>query len=133
MNDQSLDENVLSRHIIECAIEVHRRLRGPGLPVGVYMEALVEALMRRGLDVRRQVGLPIRYKGIRLASWLCVDLIVGNLVIVECKATSKYNPVFEGQTLSLLRQTGLRLGLVVNFGECDVKDAMHRVVNGLQA
>lgn len=71
-----------------------------------------------------------RFRG---ASWLCVDLIVGNLVSVECKATSKYNPVFEGQTLSLLRQTGLRLGLVVNFGECDVKDAIHRVVNGLQA
>ncbi len=68
-----------------------------------------------------------RFRG---ASWRCVDLIVGELVIAACKATSTYSPVFEGQALSLLRQTGLKPGLVVNFGECDVRDGIHRVGMG---
>lgn len=131
MNNQSLEENVLSRHIVECAIEVHRGLGGPGLLESVYEEALVWELLQRGIEVQRQVSLPIRYKGSTLASSLRIDLIVGNLVVVECKATSQYNTLFEAQTLTYLRQTGLKLGLVVNFGERVVKDGIHRVVNGL--
>ncbi len=131
MNNQSLEENVLSRHIVECAIEVHRGLGGPGLLESVYEEALVWELLQHGIEVQRQVSLPIRYKGSTLASSLRIDLIVGNLVVVECKATSQYNTLFEAQTLTYLRQTGLKLGLVFNFGERVVKDGIHRVVNGL--
>jgi GxxExxY protein len=86
---------------------------------------------RRRLDVRRQVSLPIPYKGQTLASPLRIDLIVGGLVIVECKATAQYNAVFEAQTLTYLRLTGFKLGMVINFGERVVKDGIHRVVNGL--
>jgi len=88
-------------------------------------------LRQAGLTVNRQVSLPIPYKGHTLASPLRIDLIVGDKVIVECKATSKYNEVFEAQTLTYLRLTGLKLGLVINFGERLVKDGIHRVVNGL--
>ena len=56
---------------------------------------------------------------------------MGDKVIVECKAVSQYNTVFEAQTLTYLRITGLKLGLVINFGETLVKDGIHRVVNGL--
>jgi GxxExxY protein len=52
-------------------------------------------------------------------------------VIVECKAVSQYHAVFEAQALTYLRITGLKLGLVINFGERFVKDGIHRVVNGL--
>ena len=62
---------------------------------------------------------------------LRIDLIAGTKVIVECKATSKYNDLFETQTLTYLRLTGYKLGLVINFGERRVKDGIHRVVNGL--
>jgi len=57
--------------------------------------------------------------------------LVDEKVVVECKATMKYNDMFEVQTLTYLRLTGLKLGLVVNFGERLVKDGIHRVVNGL--
>jgi GxxExxY protein len=97
----------------------------------VYEEALVWELQQRGLEVRRQVALPIPYKGHRLASPLRIDLIVAGRVIVECKATSQYNGIYEAQTLTYLRLTGLKLGLVINFGERVVKDGIHRVVNGL--
>ncbi|MBA2556185.1 MAG: GxxExxY protein [Chloroflexi bacterium] len=126
-----MNENDLSRHIVESAIEVHRTLGGTGLLESVYEEALVWELKQPDLSVRRQVTLPIPYKGHTLASPLRIDLIVGELVIVECKATAQYNKIFEAQTLTYLRLTGLKLGLVANFGERLVKEGIHRVVNGL--
>jgi GxxExxY protein len=127
----ALHENEISKHIVDCAIEVHRTLGGPGLLESVYEQALVWELEQRGLEVRRQVSLPIPYKGHTLASPLRIDLIVGGKVIVECKAVTRYNAIFEAQTLTYLRLTGLKLGLVINFGERLVKDGIHRVVNRL--
>ena len=75
--------------------------------------------------------MPIIYKGHTLATPLRLDLLVNGLVIVECKATTRYNPIFEVQLLTYLRLTGLKLGLVINFGERLVKDGIHRVVNNL--
>jgi GxxExxY protein len=127
----NMTENEISKHIVEAAIEVHRTLGGPGLLESVYEEALVWELRQRGLNVERQVSLPIPYKGQMLATPLRIDLIVGGLVIVECKAVTQYNAIFEAQTLTYLRLTSLKLGLVINFGERVVKDGIHRVVNGL--
>ncbi len=126
-----MSENDISQMILDCAIEVHRTLGGPGLLESVYEEALAWELEHRGLAVERQVVLPIPYKGRVLASSLRIDLIVGQKVIVECKATTQYNDIFEAQLLTYLRLTGLKLGLVINFGEKRVKDGIHRVVNGL--
>jgi GxxExxY protein len=83
-----MTENDISKHIVEAAIEVHRTLGGPGLLESVYEEALVWELQQRGLEVQRQVSLPIPYKGHILASPLRIDLIVSGLVIVECKAVT---------------------------------------------
>ena len=126
-----MTENDISRYVYECAIESHRTLGGPGLLESVYEEALSWELAQRGLEVQRQVVLPIPYKGQTLAAPLKIDLMVNGKVIVECKATAKYNDIFEAQTLTYLRLTGLKLGLVVNFGEKRVKDGIHRIVNGL--
>jgi GxxExxY protein len=126
-----MTENEISRVIYESAIEAHRTLGGPGLLESVYEEALTWELQQAGLKVQRQEKLPIPYKGHTLASPLKIDLIVGDKVIVECKATVQYNTIFEAQLLTYLRLTGLKLGLVINFGEKRVKDGIHRVVNGL--
>lgn len=126
-----MTENEISRHIYECAIETHRTLGGPGLLESVYEEALVWELKSRGLLVERQLSLPVIYKGITLASPLRIDVLVENLVIVECKSASIYNSIFEVQALTYLRLTKLKLGLVINFGEKLVKDGIHRVVNNL--
>ena len=126
-----MTENEISRYIYECAIESHRTLGGPGLLESVYEEALAWELTEKGLDVKRQITLPIPYKGQNLATPLKMDLLVNEKVIVECKATTKYNEIFEAQTLTYLRLTGLKLGLVINFGEKLVKRGIHRVVNGL--
>ena len=126
-----MDENEISRLIVGKAIEVHRTIGGPGLLESVYEEALAWELEKAGMQVDRQLELPITYKGHSLGTSLRIDLLVGNLVIVECKATSEYNRIFEVQTLTYLRIAKKKLGLVINFGSALVKDGIHRVVNGL--
>lgn len=124
-------ENQIAAIVVDAAIEVHRTLGGPGLLESVYEEPLAWELQQRGLAVARQVSLPIDYKGIRLTSPLVIDLLVDDLLIVENKATTQYNSVFEAQCLTYLRLSNLKLLLVINFGERRVKDGIHRVVNGL--
>jgi GxxExxY protein len=126
-----MTENEISRVVYEKAIEVHRTLGGPGLLESVYEEAMAWELTEAGLVVERQVSVPIPYKGRMLASPMHVDLIVGGSVIVECKAVAECHPVFEAQLLTYLRLTGVKLGLLVNFGAIRVKDGIRRVVNGL--
>ena len=126
-----MTENQIAKIIVDAAIEVHRELGGPGLIESVYEEAMVEELTRRGLKVERQLQVPITYKGKRLASPLRLDLKVNGLVLVDNKAVTEWNPIFEAQMLTYLRLTGLKLGLVINFGEKYVKNGIHRVVNGL--
>ncbi len=97
----------------------------------VYEDALVWELQQRRMDVKRQVDLPVEYKGHLLGRRLRMDVIVAGLVIVECKATTDINDVFQAQLLTHLRLSRLKLGLLINFGERLVKDGIHRVVNGL--
>jgi len=124
-------ENIISKCTVDAAVEVHRTLGGPGLLESVYEEALVWELGFRGLDVQRQLEVPIGYKGRTLASPLRLDLLVDGLVIVEIKATVLYNKIFEAQALTYLRLMRLKLALVINFGEIMVGSGIHRVVNGL--
>lgn len=126
-----MNENQISQVIVEAAIEVHRTLGGPGLLESVYREALIFELKTRGRFVEYEKLVPILYKEQVLKSPLRLDILVDQLVIVECKAVSGYHPIFESQTLTYLRLTGLKLGLVINFGEKLVKHGIHRVVNGL--
>jgi GxxExxY protein len=127
-----MNENVISQIVINSAIEVHRALGGPGLLESVYELALDWELRQSGLSVKRQCEVPVRYKGILLPIPLRLDLIIENLVIVECKATEDHHPVFESQLLTYLRVTGLHLGLLVNFGFPIVSRGISRVVNNLR-
>jgi GxxExxY protein len=124
-------ENEISKVVVDCAVEVHRTLGGPGLLESVYEEALAFELQANGLQVERQVPQPIRYKGRTLGHPLRLDLRVEGLVLIDAKATTEFNEVFLAQMLTYLRLGDLKLGLVVNFGERFVRNGIHRVVNGL--
>lgn len=126
-----MTENGIAKIIVEAAIEVHRELGGPGLLEDVYEEALAEELGLRGLKVERQLPVRINYKGRILSKPLRLDMKVEGLVLVDNKAVAEWNPIFEAQMQTYLRLTGLKLGLVINFGERLVKNGIHRVVNGL--
>ena len=102
-----MKENEISVQVADAAIEVHRTLGGPGLLESVYEEALVWELSGRGMTVERQKVVPIKYKTVELATPLRIDVLVNELVIVECKETINYNAIFEAQLLTYLRLTGL--------------------------
>lgn len=106
-------------------------LGGPGLLESMYEEALAWELEQGGLQVKRQAPVPIVYKGFTLATPLRLDLLIDDLVILECKAAEQYSPIFEAQVLTYLRLSKLRLGLIVNFGRQYVKDGFHRIANGI--
>jgi GxxExxY protein len=100
--------------IIGAAIEVHRIL-GPGLLESAYEECLCHELHLCGISFRRQVELPVEYKGIKLDCGYRVDLIVQEEVVVELKCVERVLPIHEAQLLTYMRLTGKRVGLLINF------------------
>ncbi len=126
-----MQENEISGIILDCAIEVHKTLGGPGLLESVYEEALVWELQNRGIKLERQKQVPVNYKGQTLPYSFRLDILVEDKVIIECKSTHLYNKIFESQLLTYLRLTGLKLGIVINFGEKMLATGFNRVVNNL--
>ncbi len=124
-----MDIEQLGYRIIGCAIEAHKSLGGCGLLESIYEDAMCYELSRTGLIFERQAFQPVHYKETILSTPLKIDLIIQKSVIVECKSTVAYNPVFESQLLTYLRLSKLKLGYVINFGEPTLKNGIHRVVN----
>src|SRR5215472_11610062 len=98
-NTNFVTENEISKVIVDCAIEVHREIGGPGLIESIYEEAMVEELVRCGTKVGRQLPVPIVYKGKTLSVPLRLDLKVNDLVLVDNKAVTEWSPIFEAQML----------------------------------
>ena len=117
----------LTQNIIGAAMDVHREL-GPGLLESSYEACLCHELSLRGIRFRRQVELPILYKGIRLDCGYRIDLIIEESVIVELKAIDKLAPIHEAQLLTYLRLTGRRIGLLINFNVPLLKNGIIREV-----
>ncbi|MGH7812647.1 MAG: GxxExxY protein [Candidatus Binataceae bacterium] len=100
--------------IIGAAMEVHRRL-GPGFLEAVYQEALAIELTQRNVPFRREVELPIMYKGRLLKTSYRADFVCFDDVLVELKALAHLGPVEEAQVINYLKATGLEVGLLLNF------------------
>ena len=100
--------------IIAAALEVHRAL-GPGLLESAYEECLCRELHLRGVDFKRQVDLPVSFKGWKLDCGYKIDLIVENEIVVELKAVEKVMPIHHAQLLTYLKLSGKRTGLLINF------------------
>lgn len=101
--------------IIGAAIEVHREL-GNGFLEAVYEEAMTIESGMRSIPFQTQVRLPIQYKDQRLKKEYIADYIGYGKIIVEFKCISKLSPVEEAQIIHYLKATGMRVGLLVNFG-----------------
>ena len=107
-------EREITQEINGAAIDVHRAL-GPGLLESAYEECLCYELGLRGLAYERQVSLPVKYKGILIDYTYRLDVVVGNLIVVELKSVETVLPVHEAQLLTYLRLSGKRVGLLMDF------------------
>jgi GxxExxY protein len=92
--------------------------------------ALCRELWLRGIEVERQVNVPVNYKGKRLACGIQLDLLVQRTIIVELKSVEKILPVHRAQLLTYLRLRELWLGLIINFNVEVLRDGVQRVLNG---
>jgi GxxExxY protein len=123
--------NQISKIIIEAAIDIHRRL-GPGLLESVYLVVLAHELRKRGLQVEKEVAIPLVWDNIRFEVGFRADLIVEGMVVVELKSIETVLPVHLKTLLTYLRLADKRLGLLLNFREEVLKEGIHRVANGLE-
>ena len=121
-----LQDDPLTRRIIACAIEVHKRL-GPGLLERLYTEAMVIEMGLDGLKVEKNVRIPAAYRGKPIGEYI-IDLLVEDTVILELKSVERHNPIFEAQILSYMKLTGKSVGLLINFNSKMVKDGIKRFV-----
>lgn len=122
-----MTDNELSYKIRGAVFDVYNAL-GPGLLESVYEEALCYELTQLGLTVERQKQVPIVYKGNVLKTGLRLDILVNDQIIIELKSVEDIQPVFFKQTKTYLKLMNKHLGLLVNFGEYDMKDGIHRVI-----
>jgi GxxExxY protein len=125
-----MHENDISREIVDAAYKVHTSL-GPGLLESVYEASMAHELQKRGLQVNRQVPLPVVYEEMRLEEGFRADLVVGGKVMIELKSVDKIADVHKKQLLTYLKLTGMKLGLLINFNEALIKDGITRIVNKL--
>ena len=122
-----MTDNDLTYQIRGAIWDVYNDL-GPGLLESVYEEALCYELELRGLKVERQKPVPINYKGNVLKTDLRLDLLIEDKVIIELKSVEELKPVFFKQTKTYLKLMNKHIGLLVNFGEYDMKEGIHRIV-----
>jgi len=96
-------------------MEVHKKL-GCGFLEAVYQEALAIEFANRNIPFRREVHLPVHYKGTLLTTGYCVDFVCFEAVIIELKALAHMSGTEEAQVINYLKATGYEVGLLVNFG-----------------
>ena len=121
------ERDKLSDAVIGRAIEVHRHL-GPGLLESAYEECLCHELACAGIAHRRQVNLPVTYKGHRLDMDYRLDVVVQECLVVEIKATEKLLPIHEAQVITYLRLSGIPVGLLLNFNAVVLKSGIRRLM-----
>lgn len=119
------EHEALTSKIIGAAICVHREL-GPGLLESAYEACLAHELGEQGVTFRRQIALPVRYRGIEVDAGYRLDFVVEDAVVVELKAVDALSGVHEAQLLTYLRLSGYPVGLLMNFNVARLRDGVIR-------
>lgn len=120
----------LTNKVVDAMFAVHKTL-GPGLKEKVYEFCLMQELEIQGIPYKRQVRIPIVYKGHKVNTHCVIDLIIDDRVIVELKSVGEFIPLHQAQLLTYLKLTNLKVGYLANFNATLMKDGIKRMVNHL--
>jgi GxxExxY protein len=125
-----MEDDELGTLLIGCAIQVHRTL-GPGLLESVYEACLLHELTKTGIEVKKQVPVSFRYDGIIFDEGFRIDILYGDRIVVEVKASEKLLPIHSAQLLTYLKLRNLRIGYLLNFNVEQMRQGgIRRLVNG---
>lgn len=122
-----MEKSILTGVVIGAAIEVHKNL-GPSLLESVYEECLFFELFNKDLDVKRQRGIPVNYKNVKLDLGFRLDLLVENELIIEIKAVESIYDFHVAQILTYMKLMEIKLGLIINFNVKYLKDGIRRLI-----
>lgn len=125
-------ESELTETIIKRAIKIHQDL-GPGLLESVYESFLEKGLRKDGLKVERQKVFNLEYEGELIEQVFRLDLLVAGKIIIELKSSEKMESVYVKQVLTYLKLTGIKLGIILNFGMSTMKEGIKRIINSSSA
>jgi GxxExxY protein len=117
----------IARQVIDAAFRVHTGL-GPELLETVYQRCLAYELQSRGLEIRQQDILPVRYRESLIDGGLRLDMVVAECVVVEIKAVEKTLPVHEAQLLTYLKLSRHAVGLLIDFNVPLIKHGIKRLI-----
>lgn len=123
-----MEINDLSYKVIGLAIDVHREL-GPGLLESAYKECLYYEIKNTGLNVEKEIPLPIIYKEVKLDHGYRIDLLVENTLVIELKTVEYFTDVHFAQVLTYLKLGEFPLGLLINFHSKILKDNIKRLIH----
>jgi GxxExxY protein len=129
MSERRGEREWLATQILDSAFMVHDAL-GPGLLESVYERCLACQLAAREIAFDRQIALPLVYRNIQVDAGFRMDMVVGGLIVVEIKATERLLPLHEAQTLTYLKLSGHRIGLLINFNVPLIKYGIKRLIGG---
>jgi GxxExxY protein len=115
-----------SHLVIGAAIEVHR-IKGPGLIESIYSRCFLWECNLRSIPVRRELLVPIEYKGHVFEDPLRLDFLVDDVLILEFKVVEEILPIHKAQLLSYMKLLNVPLGLLINFHEVLLKDGITRM------
>ena len=105
----------LSYQVMAAVFEVHNTL-GFGFLEKIYERALLKELRLQEIPVEAQKEMKVFYKGDKIVTYFA-DLVVNDEILLELKAVSNLNNIHKAQVLNYLKATGLKLGLLINFGK----------------
>ncbi len=113
--DNNYLHSELTDKIIGCAYDVYNQL-GYGFLEKVYENAMMIKLSQREIEARQQVPINVHFEGHTVGEY-CADILADKRVIVEFKAVSALSKSHEVQLVNYLKATGVKVGLLINFGE----------------
>lgn len=124
---EEVERDIISGKIVDAAVKVHKRL-GPGLLENVYEACLAYELTQKGLEVRRQVVVPITYDKLAFDEAYRLDLLVEDRIIIEVKTVGRILPIHKAQLLTYMKLSGRKLGILLSFNKALMREGISRLI-----
>ena len=111
----SIEENKITEKVIGLCFKVHSSI-GPGFTERIYQNSLTVLLKKENITYETEKPCTLAFSGSKVGSFR-LDLVIENKVIIELKSLADNIPkIFESQMISYLKASGLKAGLLINFG-----------------